>query len=96
MIHFISDEALGETLRRVRGRMRDGARLIVRTNVPPAGGGTWKWKWAVMSRKVRGARVWMRPVEQVAGAISAAGFSVERKEMSGGNAESWWVVAVTS
>jgi hypothetical protein len=93
MIHFISNEALDLTLRRIRGRLTVGGRLIIRSNIPPSGNGSLKWKFAVISRKITGAYARFRSVDQIREAITAAGFNVDRAEMSGANPESFWFIA---
>jgi len=93
VIHYISNEALELTLRRVHARTKTGGRLIIRSNISPSGGGSLKWKFAVISRKITGAYACHRSVDQIGKAIASAGFEVVRSEMSGANAESFWFIA---
>jgi SAM-dependent methyltransferase len=93
MVHYLGDEALAGTLRRVHERMKAGGRLILRANVPAEGNGSWKARAAESRRKVTGERVHLRTVEEIGKMVMDAGFTAARTEISGGNAESWWVTA---
>jgi SAM-dependent methyltransferase len=93
VIHFIPDAAFDLTLRKIRSKMEPGGYLVIRAIIPPADGGSWAWKFAKIQRALTGGRAFHRPVEKVRQMISAAGFDVEKTEMSGGNPEMFWFIA---
>ena len=93
VIHFMPDSALELTLRKIRGKMEEGGTLVIRSIIPPAGGGSWAWKIAGMRRAMTGAYACHRPVEKIREMIGRSGFEVEKVEMSGGNREMFWFIA---
>jgi cyclopropane fatty-acyl-phospholipid synthase-like methyltransferase len=93
MVHFLSDRALEETLRRAHRVMRANGRLIIRANVPVEGSKSWARRFADSSRRVTREEVRLRTFGEIGKAVMEAGFRAVRTEKSGGNPESWWVTA---
>ena len=92
MLHFISDEALATTLKRIRERMNPGGRLIIRAIIPPSGQGSRLWRFEALRRRLIAQRAWHRSSDAIRRALIGAGFTPLDVEMSGGNPESCWLV----
>lgn len=94
--HFIEDAALSLTFSRLRGAMRQGAPLVIRAVVPPPDGRvSLLWKIDALRMKLAGIHPHHRQAAVLAEMVTAAGFSVKKTEISGGNRESVWLVART-
>ena len=93
VIHFLPEESLDLTLRRIRARLNDGGLLVVRSSIQPAAGGSLFWKFGTIRRTLTGGRAWHRSVEQIREAIAKAGFEIERTQISGANPELQWFIA---
>jgi SAM-dependent methyltransferase len=96
VIHFLSDEDLDLTLRRVRARLDDGAPLLIRAPMKPAGFGSIAWNIDKIRRRLTGSYACYRTVEQVCAAIDKAGFKMNRSQMSGKSDELHWFIAIAS
>ena len=93
MIHFLTDEQLAVTLKNIGGKLSAGGLLVIRAIIPPAGGGSWAWKFAAARRTLLREYACHRPVEAVANMLAAAGFDVGKTQISGGNPELMWIIS---
>jgi hypothetical protein len=96
MLHFLTDDEVALTLRRVRERLNAGALLLVRVSLVPTRRRL-PWSWWAQNLLLRAARVPVcyRPLPRVAELAAAAGFRVERTLPSGADGELAWLVART-
>ena len=95
MIHFLEDEALNLTLKRLQEKLRHDGRLIVRAVIPPQKNGSWKWRLQAIRLKVSRTPAHYRSVEEIKRLISQAGFKNEFTGPSGSNQESVWFISKT-
>lgn len=93
MIHYLADEALDLTLKRIFERLDEDGILVLRSVVKPDGAGSVFWKAARWRGKLQNSHVHHRPAEQIRRAIEQAGFSLEREQISGANEELRWFIA---
>jgi SAM-dependent methyltransferase len=93
VIHFISDEGLELTLSRIRNKLKDGGQLIIRSIIPPSGGGSFLWKLAQVRSKLTRSYSCHRSIEQIRRMIEYADFKIETSQASGGNPELVWFIA---
>ena len=96
VIHFLSDEDLDLTLRRVRARLDEGGPLVIRAPMKPAGFGSIAWNVDRIRRRLTGSFACYRTVEHVCVAIAKAGFKMNRSQMSGKSDELHWFIATAS
>jgi uncharacterized protein len=96
VIHFLNDEQLDLTLRRVRGKLDDGAPLLMRVPMKPAGLGTIFWHIEKIGRFFSGEFSRYRNVQQITAALAKAGFNVKPESTSGGRDELHWFLAAAS
>jgi hypothetical protein len=96
VVHFLPDEALALTLRRIRARLDDGGCLILRAPMLARGVGSVSWNIDRVRRAVTGAYARYRTVEQISEAIGNAGFKILQSPISGTNPELRWFVAVAA
>jgi SAM-dependent methyltransferase len=96
VIHFLSDEALALTLRRIRARLDEGGCLILRAPMLARGGGSISWKIDRLRRALMGGYACYRTVEQISEAVVNAGFKILQSPISGTNPELRWFVAVAA
>lgn len=95
MIHFLEDEALNLTLKRLQEKLRHDGRLIVRAVIPPQKNGSWKWRFQAIRLKVSRTKAHYRSVGEIKRLISQAGFKNEFTGPSGSNQESVWFISKT-
>ncbi len=93
VVHYLPDPAFDLTLRRLYDKLEPDGRLVIRAVIPPSDNGSRLWRLEAVKRRLTGAAAWYRPDGRVRERVTAAGFSTEHAEMSGGNPESRWFVA---
>ena len=93
MMHFITDDELRLTLRRLHDRLRDKGRLFIRAVIAPKNHPSWSWRFQTMKLKISGTPSYFRSVERIRKMIMLAGFRVEYSSTSGSNEESVWFIA---
>lgn len=93
MIHFLDDDGLKLTLRRLHGALDDAATLILRAVVPPPGRTSLHWKLDALRMKLKRIPAFHRPVNAITAMIAESGFQVRQTALSGGNPESVWIIA---
>ena len=93
MIHMLTDEALGLTLRRLREKMAPGGTLVLRTTIPSAMRVPWK-RWIETARvEAYGAFFRFRTEDEVRAALTEAGFELIKTEPSAPDCEELWFIA---
>jgi uncharacterized protein len=93
VIHFIPNEGVALTLRRVHDRLGENGQLILRSIIPPAESGSIWWRVAKIRRRLLGGSVFHRSVEQIKEMIDQAGFDLQTSQISGNNPELCWFIA---
>ena len=94
VIHYLDDNALRQTLERLRAAMGTDALLIIRAVVPPPGNRTtWQWRLDALRMKWTGIRACHRPADAIAAMVRAGGFCIRHIGLSGANPELAWVIA---
>jgi len=96
MIHFLEDEALNLTLKRLQEKLRHGGHLIVRAVIPAPKNGSWKRRLETLRHKVSRTTVHYRSVEEIKRLIIQAGFKNEFTGLSGSNQEWVWFISTTT
>jgi len=77
MLHLINDEELRLVLRRIYEKLETGGKLLIRATIPSGKRIPWK-RWIEETRiKLTGMQECFRQEKEIAGFMSASGFSVE-------------------
>jgi hypothetical protein len=96
VIHYLPDDALRLTLRRLHEKLCPEGSLIIRVEVPSAMRFPWK-RWIEMLRiKLQKGLVYYRTENTILKMISESGFTVAINEESAPNDEGRWIIAVLS
>ena len=93
MTHFLTNEELGLTLKRLYSALSHGGILIIRAIIPPDKHPSLLWRFQMVNLKITGTSCNYRSVDAIKGMIIEAGFKMELSEFSGSNQESAWFVA---
>jgi cyclopropane fatty-acyl-phospholipid synthase-like methyltransferase len=93
MVHFLTDGSLMETLKRVRERIRNGGRLIIRASLPPKRRLPWSWWFQNLILKWSRIPAFYRSVHQLERLIVQSGFRMEDTVASGCDEELVWLFA---
>jgi predicted exporter/SAM-dependent methyltransferase len=92
MIHLISDDELGLTLRRLHSKLLPGGKLILRATVPSRKRVPWLREIEEWRLKMLRFKPHFRSSEEVTALISAAGFNVDLTEPTAANREETWFI----
>lgn len=93
MIHLLTDDELMLTLQRLRGKLRPGGTLIIRTTVPSGTRSRWK-RWIETTRiRMQNCVSHYRTEKDILAMIAKAGFNVTHTDISAPGEEEWWYVA---
>jgi len=93
MTHFLTNEELGLTLRRLHSALNIGGSLIIRAVIRPDKHPSWLWRFQMLNLKITGTQCYYPSVDEIKGMIIEAGFKMELCVPSGSNQESAWFVA---
>ena len=93
MIHYLSDDALALTLKRLRMNLGHGGRLLIRVAAPSKGHRSWLWKVEALRSRLSKTHLYYRPVGKMVEMLAGAGFQVTLNTPSGSRGESVWVMA---
>lgn len=92
MLHLITDEELELVLQRIYDKLETGGTLLVRATVPSVRKVPWK-RWIEATRlKLTGMQERFRREKEIAGFMSAAGFTVEVSASPTAGVEEKWFV----
>jgi len=93
MIHMLTDEELGLTLRRLKERLRPDGTLVMRATLPSAKRVPWK-RWIEMARIRTGGGVYhYRTKQEILAILYESGFAAVRTELSAPGDEELWFIA---
>lgn len=93
VIHFLTDEQVGQTLAQIRHRMSDGGVLLVRVATPEKTGGSFAGRVERFYRVFAGGFASYRSAAKLETLIADAGFDIARSQPSGMGGELYWFVA---
>ncbi len=92
MVHFLSDEALRETLQRVREVLAPGGKVVIRATVPRELPCPWRRRIEEVRLRLRGRPPVYRKGEALRRLLAGAGFAVSRYGPDPPNPEEYWFV----
>jgi uncharacterized protein len=96
MLHLINDEELRLVLQRIHEKLEAGGVLLIRATVPSGRKVLWK-RWIEATRlKLTGMRQRFRHEKEIAGFMTASGFSVEVSASPTAGVEEKWFVGKKS
>jgi cyclopropane fatty-acyl-phospholipid synthase-like methyltransferase len=93
MVHFLTDEDFTQTLDRLRERMRNGGRLIIRASLQPKRRLPWSWWFQNLILRFSRIPAYYRPVHQLQSMVVQSGFQMEHSRASGCDEELVWLIA---
>ena len=94
MLHYVDDEIAKTVFRKSFQSLAIGGVLVARFTVMPAGKTSWSWRLENIRIKISGQKAWYRSSGKMAELLTDAGFSVMLNEVSAGNPELVWMVAL--
>ena len=93
MAHLLTDDEFSLTLKRLHGKLRPDAPLIIRATIPSEKRFLWK-RWIKMARiSTHKGILHFRSEKDILSIISEAGFDITCTEISAPGWEEWWFVA---
>ena len=93
MIHYLTDDALALTLKRLHMNLGHGGRLVIRAAVLSGGNRSLLWKVEAVKSRLFKIPLYYRSIDKILEALEKAGFQVELQAPSGSKGESIWVMA---
>lgn len=93
MDHFLDDAAFNLTLARIREKLSEDGRLILRTVIPPTRLHPWSWWFENLKMKLNKTPAYYRGIDRTAALLTAAGYGVEKQSASGTHGELHWFFA---
>jgi ubiquinone/menaquinone biosynthesis C-methylase UbiE len=96
MVHFLTDDQLLLTLKRLHSKMSDGALLVIRV-VMESKSQMAIYSWIDFSlNKIRGFRTYFRSYERIEKKMLQNGFKIQKTAVCGRNGDLMWICAVRS
>ena len=92
MAHYLSDDELKLTFKKLYDRLHPGGRLFLRAAVAPQGRTSWAWRLENFRLKLNHIRPFHRAPENIKAMLNQADFKVERIEASGTKGELVWFI----
>jgi predicted exporter/SAM-dependent methyltransferase len=96
MVHFLGDEALRLTFKRLFDRISPGGRLILRVVVPPTGRASWTWRLENLKLRLKRIRPCYHSPASIEALLIKTRFEIEQIKSSGARGELVWIVASKS
>jgi uncharacterized protein len=93
MIHYLPNDALALTLKRLSMNLTRNGRLLIRAAAPSEGHRSWLWKLEALKSILTQTPLYYRSVDKIVEMLSGAGFQVKIKIPSGSSGESVWLMA---
>ena len=93
MIHYLPDELLALTLKRLSMNLNREGLLLIRAAAPSENHSSWLWKVEALKSILSKTPLYYRSVDKVVEMLSGAGFRVKIKIPSGSKGESVWFMA---
>ena len=92
IIHYLNDDELKLTLKKLCRDLRSSSRLIIRAPITPTRRIPWAWWIENFKLKLSRTLSYYRSVEKINAILINAGFKIERTEPSGSRGELAWFV----
>lgn len=90
IIHFLDDDQLTLTLRRLSAMLGREGRLIIRVTIPPAYSFPWVWWMENLKNKAAGIRSYYRSADEIEPILLQTGFEIEMSGPSGSKGDMLW------
>ncbi len=92
MMHYLDDEGLKLTLKRLHGSLCREGFAIIRTALVPERKFPWTWWMENLKLKAHGVPTYYRPLDEIEKRMIEAGFVIEHTAFSGSKKELIWLV----
>jgi predicted exporter/trans-aconitate methyltransferase len=92
MLHYLKDDDLGLTLRRLADRLRDNGRLIIRTVIMPNARQSLFWWLENLKNKMKRIPAYYRSLDEISTILAQTDFIVEHTEPSGSKGDLYWFI----
>jgi SAM-dependent methyltransferase len=92
MLHYVNDDDLRLTLRRLRDSLGNNGRLIIRAVIMPNARQSLFWWLEVLKNKIRRIPACYRSFDEISAILAQAGFAIEQTEPSGPKGDLIWFV----
>ena len=93
IVHYLNDEALRLTFKRLYDCLKNGRQLIVRASIPPTRKTPWVWWLENLKLKLNQTPSYYRSAETLQTMLAETDFSVDQTQPSGANGELVWLIA---
>ena len=93
MVHFLCDDELKLTFKKLYDRIQPGGRLLLRAAVPPNDRFSWAWRLENFRLRLNQTKPFYRHPEDIESMLIHANFIIERIEASGTKGELVWFSA---
>jgi uncharacterized protein len=92
IIHFLDDDQLSLTLKRLSVILGQKGRIIVRATLPPAYQFPWVWWMENLRNKAAGIQCYYRIYDEIETIVLRAGFDIELSATSGSKGDLVWFI----
>lgn len=93
MLHYLSDDVLVLTLKRLHMNLSHGGWLLIRVAAPAEGRYSWMWKLEALKSGFSRTSLYYRPTDMLVEMLASTGFQMKRNTPSGSKGESVWLMA---
>ena len=93
IVHYLNDEALRLTFKRLYDCLKNGRQLIIRASIPPTRPTPWVWWLENFKLKLNQTPSYYRSAETLQTMLGETDFSVDQTQPSGANGELVWLIA---
>ncbi len=93
MVHYLSDDVLVLTFKRLHVNLGQGGWLLIRMATPTEGRYTWPWKLEALKSRLSRTSLYYRPTDMLVEMLTSTGFQMKRNIPSGSRGESVWLMA---
>ncbi|MFC1856858.1 methyltransferase domain-containing protein [Thermodesulfobacteriota bacterium] len=95
IMHYLNDNELNLTLRRLYDGLHQESTLIVRATILPELKPSWGWRLENFKLKISRTKCYYRTLEEIVTMIVQAGFKIDHRVPSGSAGELFWFIAKT-
>ena len=92
LLHYLNDDDLGLTLRRLSDRLGDKGLLVIRAVILPNARQSLFWWLEILKNKIRRIPACYRSFYEISTILAQAGFTIEHTEPSGAKGDLFWFV----
>jgi len=92
MIHFLDDDRLSLTLKRLSVILGQKGRILIRATLPPAYQFPWVWWMENLRNKAAGIQCYYRMFDEIETIVLQAGFDMELSAPSGSKGDLVWFI----